>query len=544
MSKRTVCNWPVLLTCGLALSVIAAGCSQSSPGNQKQADAPGAKTEKKRGKITVSIYDQGQIPAEAGNSQKNSWATWVNEKGPVDVQYVPITRRESTQIYNTLFASGGAPDLITEYDDAYRNSLYTQKQLMPLDDMIDKYSTEYKKLMQQYPMLKKLGTKPDGKIYEIGRVQKMVTNHVMFIRTDWLKKLNLEVPKTTEDLYKVAKAFAEQDPDGNGKKDTFGTSLSFMSGDNIREMFGDVGWVVSNDQIVRDWDRIKEHTVFRKKLYDEGIVDKDFLADKNGAKAEKDWVNGKLGIFGIQNGVKSTGYKVFTTFKKNNPDATILPIELPKSSFGQFSPYLEPPVRMVSVVNAKAKDPEAVMKYIDFMITPSTMNTIKYGIEGVHSKKDSSGCYQAIDEEKSKKEVMWNQYFQGFFSTIMEGDCASFEKSLDMSKPVNKEFASFVPIADKAYLSKERPIPDVTSKFYWPSLPQEVSSVETNLSEAINELMIKAIVSGSSYTVDQAIQEAKSTWDKGGGKKVEEWYKKWYADNKNSSLLTKDLYEN
>ncbi len=39
------------------------------------------------------------------------------------------------------------------------------------------------------------------------------------INTEWLKKLNLEVPTTVDELYNVLVAFRDQDPNGNGKKD-------------------------------------------------------------------------------------------------------------------------------------------------------------------------------------------------------------------------------------------------------------------------------------------------------------------------------------
>lgn len=44
----------------------------------------------------------------------------------------------------------------------------------------------------------------------------------MFWRKDWLDKLGLEVPETLDDYEKVLTAFVEEDPDGNGKKDTAG----------------------------------------------------------------------------------------------------------------------------------------------------------------------------------------------------------------------------------------------------------------------------------------------------------------------------------
>lgn len=89
---------------------------------------------------------------------------------------------------------------------------------MPIDEMVDKYSTTYKQILEKYPLLRKIGTKEDGKLYEIGRLNVVAPHHRLLIREDWLQKLNLQVPTTTEELYNVANAFVNQDPDGNGKR--------------------------------------------------------------------------------------------------------------------------------------------------------------------------------------------------------------------------------------------------------------------------------------------------------------------------------------
>ena len=49
--------------------------------------------------------------------------------------------------------------------------------------------------------------------------------NVLFIRKDWREKLKLPVPKTWADLETLARAFSTQDPDGNGKADTYGFAL-------------------------------------------------------------------------------------------------------------------------------------------------------------------------------------------------------------------------------------------------------------------------------------------------------------------------------
>ncbi|MFI7634462.1 extracellular solute-binding protein [Nonomuraea sp. NPDC049400] len=44
----------------------------------------------------------------------------------------------------------------------------------------------------------------------------------LIVRKDWREKVGMEPPKTWEDLTKLAQAFTEKDPDGNGQKDTAG----------------------------------------------------------------------------------------------------------------------------------------------------------------------------------------------------------------------------------------------------------------------------------------------------------------------------------
>src|SRR5690606_7099573 len=47
-----------------------------------------------------------------------------------------------------------------------------------------------------------------------------------YVRQEWLDKLNLKVPTNYEEMVNVMKAFVENDPDGNGKKDTFGMTAA------------------------------------------------------------------------------------------------------------------------------------------------------------------------------------------------------------------------------------------------------------------------------------------------------------------------------
>lgn len=526
----------------LLLAIAVTGCGGNNAATQGTDKREGSG---KRGSITVSLYDRGSVPAEEGTMSDNRWTKWVNENGPVNVKYVTVPRFESLQKFNVLFASKSAPDLIFEFDTAYQGQLYNQKQLLPLDDLIAGSSTEYKAMLEKYPALRKAGTMADGKLYTVGRPIQFGPQHYLFIRNDWLKKLNLEVPTTPEELLKVAKAFTEQDPDGNGKADTQGTGLSFVAGIILNNMFGtgftlfgedQYPWVLENDKVVHDWDRIKAAISFQKELYAAGVVDKDFVTDKNGEKQKQDWISGKLGIYG-GNGADVSTYE---TLKKNSPEAEVIPIALPTTEFGQFSPTLTSPIQMTGMVNAAGKDPESVMKMIDFMVTEKYTTTIQNGIEGVHYKKTADGRAEMIDPEKNKKELEYNRDM-GMLTPLI-GKNYGLKNKVNPT-PAEQDFIAIYEKAEKLYMNPDRPIVGITQKAFLPLLPQDLTQINTNANKTILDRAMQAIVSSDPASVDQFIEEAKGVWEKAGGTKVDEFYASWYQEHKADAIMLKDIYE-
>ena len=540
----------------MLLSLVIVGCSKaeekeaqpsSQPSSTSSTATQPADPEKKE-EISVSIYDRGNIPAEEGTPVKNRWTEWINENAPVKVNFVAVPRWEEDQKYNTLLASGDVPDLIFNWSPHLRSRLYSQNLLLPLDELIDQHSTEYKKVLDSYPAMKTLGTRDDGKLYQLGGVGRMEPSVAMWIRADWLKKLELEVPTTTEELFDVMKAFVERDPDGNNVKDTYGFHLSFIGGKLVENMFGSdngIGWYLEDGQYIHDWERSAAAADCKKRMYDAGLIDKDYLTDQNGEKAQQDFVNGKLGIFGALGVAQARGFQVYEALKSNDPSAEIIAIELPRSEFGQFSAEVEPPYFVSAVIYSQTKKSEAVMKYIDFLLQESTQRTLKYGIEGEHWKADENGCPVPIDAEKNAKELSWNFDLSMLSQPISEGICNDFVASqLDPNKPLEKEYIDIVNQAREAYISAERPFAVDIDLSTTAELPQDLMVNKEMALKAAQDVFVKAIVGGTAYPIDKALSDAKALWEKGGGLEVDEATAEWYSRNKNNILLTKDYYIN
>lgn len=90
----------------------------------------------------------------------------------------------------------------------------------------------------------------DGKDYA---VPVSAQAFALFIRKDWREKLGLPVPTTWEEVHALAKAFTAQDPDGNGKADTYGFLMPLSTTRGYTSWFASSFiWQAGGDFVARD----------------------------------------------------------------------------------------------------------------------------------------------------------------------------------------------------------------------------------------------------------------------------------------------------
>ncbi|CAK4836573.1 unnamed protein product [Aphanomyces euteiches] len=378
----------------------------------------------------------------------------------------------------------------------------------------------------------------DGKIYTFGRLQNTTPGGALVIRTDWLKKLGLKAPTTPAELLNVAKAFAAQDPDGNNKADTYGFALSSWNGSIIDHMFGSgmsfldkIPYEIKNGEWVHEWDNAKAALDFKKQLFDAGAVDKDFLTDKDGNKAKQDFLSGKLGM-----AYMLADAKAFETFWKNNPQAEMDIIAYPKTEFGQFSPLWNNPVQAVGVVNASAKNPEAIIQYVDFILKQDMTQTMLHGTEGQHYKIENNCAVPTLtDANKNEVGSYMKDYIMLYNQNFEDPKC---KPALIADAAIQQKYTDWLANDYKTYKSAKPALPVIHPE-NMPTLPKELATSSTSALSAIWDIWQKAIVSGSS--VDAVITESQSYWNKSNGQKIDQWYKDNYSKNKDRILVVDKL---
>lgn len=527
----------ILVVSTMFLSACKPNSEVQSPSDTSSQTGAATSTPKERQKITVAIYDRGNIPASEGAITDNRWTKWVSENGPVDVEYVAIPRNSSGEKYNALFASNSAPDLIQEFSVANMNTFYSNKLLMPLNDVIDSTSVEYKAILDKYPVLKDFLTKPDGKMYTFGVINSASTNHYLIVRSDWMKNVGLEAPKTPEEFIALCEAFTKGDPDKNGKNDTIALSLSPVTGNVINAMFGGMGswdweWDITATGTIYNWDSAFEAMNFKKTLFDKGCVDKDYATDTDGAKATQDFLNGKLGILGL-NGGKNATLNTLKTLVQNSPDADFVAIGLPTTKFGSFSPAGGGFLQSNGAINAKCKNPEAVMEYIDFLNRKETILQIKYGGDEYSQINPATGGFVPKDADKFKTEVSYIGDIHMTASKILDpyNDILPF----DPSDPIQKRAMDIVKNADRIYLNPEITHIQLTN---YPPLTTELTVIKASIGTQIDDIYTKAILSGKDYSAEKALADAQKIFTESGGQQLTDFYDKFFKEN--PKLVLKD----
>lgn len=357
-----------LLAAGLvvALSATAAACGSAKPDEKTPADgnsAGGQTASSKKHTISMIDFRYGALPPSDGKGIQ-----MINEKFNVDFKPQYVVRSDYTQKLSAVVASGDIPDIIVlEAPDANFYKWAKQGAFLPLDEYMDKYES-FKLIPENVRKAVMVG----GKTYAI---QKYLTENydlTPMIRTDWLDKLGLKMPTNYEELKQVAIAFTKNDPDGNGKSDTYGLAMA----ENINPQYAmgtywDLNaWYHKNEegQLIPGFisNARKEHVQWLADLYKEGAITKDFALTNWTNVNTKEFYAGKAGIFiGTPRGMNPTWMQGLVDV---NPNAKLAPIPAFKAPDGSQGYTSSSGFYGLVMLSAKLKDdPDKVKRILEMI---------------------------------------------------------------------------------------------------------------------------------------------------------------------------------
>lgn len=319
----------------------------------------------------------------------------------VKLNFISVVRDTRQEKFQLMVSSNTLPDIIIEinqYADAseiYR--LGKEGVLMPLNDLIEEYGQNILSVWDTDPKYREISTAPDGNIYALpnyfyGLSQEVRTS--LFIETNFLKNLGMEMPTTLDEFYEFLKAVKENDANGNGVVDDeiplmgwevdvngsalrsaiMGAFTKFSVGDNRVVNDGKVAFMPTTDEY-------REGLRYFRKLYEEGLFYSEaFSIDRNTiwTLAENDPdVNTLAVVPGLHgNAVCSAASMRWLDYE------VIPPFKLEDGTYGRVPQNPGENIQLKVALSSNCANPEAAMKIFDYVATEDGMKLAFWGVEG------------------------------------------------------------------------------------------------------------------------------------------------------------------
>ncbi|MBB6671072.1 extracellular solute-binding protein [Cohnella nanjingensis] len=535
-------------------TVSASATSGASP-SASASESASAYKDKYDPPVTVTTV-WGVDPAlkfKNGESIENNVAT----KWALDTLGIKIDSLWSVTDTNNAFAtkmrlamSSGQklPDVVTIGDAQLAQDLIDTGAFREVGSLFDEYASDkWKTAMNLDPNVWNPYVR-DGKKIGIP-VLDYAYNHdyLLWIRQDWLDKLNLQAPKTMDDLEKVMEAFKNNNPDGLKPDKVLPLSIGFKT--TMNTWMGDPSWVFgAYGTIPGQWNAAadgsleygsinpasKQALAKLKEWRDKGYIPSEAaLWDEN--KTSEPAVAGIAGI--IPGPYWMSGWPLLDT-AKNVPTAVWKPYPIPTGPDGKAGRHGTNFTSGVTLINKDMKNPEALFTYQNYLFEhladPQPGSEWDVGVfKGYDYDLDAGGNPLYLDKIPGG-EVNINRYWlvkdgaripdAQMKALLKLGDGS--EPTTRLEKEVKNNYGPETPAAAKVLLSQ----PDISFKdmFTGPATPTMQS--KQDYLKKIELQTFNEIIYGKKGA--DSFDKFVTDWKAAGGDKITQEVNDWYKSTK------------
>ncbi len=385
MKMKTIKKYAALFLATLMALSVVAGCGAQDGQETATSDATSAANAQPV-TLTVECFDTGTMSPD--KVDKNYYLQYVadnfTKETNITVKFVPVKYEDQANQLNLMMAARTAPDISTENDGSLVANFAAQGAATDLTDLIAQYGQNLS-AFEGPDALKECMFY--GKLYAVPKKQMNRGIIDQLIRKDWLDKVGLPVPTTTDELHNALLAFKQKDPGGFGK-DTVPWSIA-MGG--IYRGYYSVSYTFVDFTQVDDrmWNTApfwvmpgyKDYCRTMNQWYNEGLLSPDFALDTDAKTLEADWSNGKAGMSLGNLGHMQT---LLPALLENVPTAEVAAFDPFTGKDGKHTKLGYPLANFFNFIPAFAKPENAVaaMKYMDWLSRSENLMVASYGIEG------------------------------------------------------------------------------------------------------------------------------------------------------------------
>lgn len=323
----------------------------------------------------------------------------IEERSGVRPTFLNVPWNAYEERLNLAVASGDLADIVMNQGPASANvqQWVSEGVFLALDDLIASAPNIQTKVPAD---VMDAMVADDGKTYWIPRL--WLAPHVFLIRDDWLDRYGVDAPETLEEFYDVGVAIRDGlAADGVDDAYAYG-GFGFMFWSRWISAAFDLP-INRFKQVDGEWiytsavPEAREWVAYANRLYDEGIMDPEFLV-LNASQGREKLYQGRIGMAGmrIDDVVRANGI-----FESAGSDARIGAYAPPRSSSGVGGYTFNDELNsqgignwMTASIAASSGNPEAAMRLMDFMVSDEGTTLGFWGREGIEHEQTADGRYQ------------------------------------------------------------------------------------------------------------------------------------------------------
>lgn len=358
---------------------------------------------------TVTIF--GGVPSRVSEpttgleKSDEEWYKLIEKKNDVKIMVDAPAASNLNERLQIMLSSGDYPDVILfqNHTDNVVKSAVESGIVIPITQYVNNAKNLQENIHENSWKCMKIMN--NDEIYGIPR-STCVRADGYVVRKDWLDKVGLSIPEngevTIDEFTEILKRFTENDPDGNGKNDTYGLAHSLNSDSEflpaVSWPFDILGWQKHDGQYdYMDEEYCLEHDnyinclEYNQMLYKNKYID----PDAPGIKSFGERFN--QGITGVMPAFAASVATTQAALKKVNPDAELTFITGIKNADGEAKGTLySTGYFWFYAITKAAKDPEKIVNMFNSMFDDDAYETAIYGVEGINYTKNENGKYDQM----------------------------------------------------------------------------------------------------------------------------------------------------
>lgn len=421
----------ILIFC-LTVSLLMGGCTSTEDSSP---DIQNALPESLR---TLSFDEHLDISIGYWNIEGMMKATepdaltqYIEELFNITIQPMSVTWSNYKDRYQILSVTNSLPDMFATLtlssndnnDSATFTELVETQSIQPLPKDLSSYPV-LNSLLESVPYIQY----KDGENYAIPRMAFLdeilgSTDAAMLVRKDWMESLGMDAPESFDQFAEMARAFALDDPDGNGLDDTIGYNVNILDALGKWVILGIAPqcnvytWVLEEDRYVPSWttEDFEDVVLSYRYLYESGGLDPDFYSKAPSAIME-DFAAGRLGALEYKSSPSALQEMEQRWNELNEKPfdecVSVLPI-FPASDGVRYSNsscvfWSE---TFISA-SASPQKVERILALIEFLLSERGQELSKYGLEGIEYQKTADGSLECLVDvgDGNLSSYLSNQY--------------------------------------------------------------------------------------------------------------------------------------